>query len=154
MADFVAKGGRWVLAQAVLFAGLAGLAALRPLPFSFTGNQALGWILLGLGVGIALAASAALGSSLSPFPAPVESGHLVAAGPYRLVRHPIYTGVITGSVGLALARGDWLSLLVAAALLPFFYAKSIREESQLTAKYDDYETYCRQVKKRIVPGIL
>lgn len=154
MTDFVAKGGRWVLAQAVLLAGVVLSAAIRPVRFSFTGHQAAGWVLVVLGVALALAAASALGSSLSPFPAPVASGRLIAAGPYRLVRHPIYTGVIIGSLGIALAQGDWLSLVTASALLPFFYAKSIREEAHLSVKYDDYESYRRQVKARILPGIL
>ncbi len=154
MADFVAKGGRWVLAQAALLAGLTLLAAIRPVPFSFAGHQAVGWFLVILGVVLAMAAASALGSSLSPFPAPVASGRLIAAGPYRLVRHPIYTGVIIGALGLALARGDWLSLAVASALLPFFYAKSISEEAHLSMKYNGYEEYRRQVKSRILPGIL
>ena len=154
MTDFFAKGGTWVLAQGALLVTVAVLAATRPAPFTFPGRGIVGWALVALGLAIALRASAALGSSLSPFPAPVKAGRLVAAGPYRVVRHPIYTGVILGSLGVAYAFGDWLSLLAAASLVPFFYAKSTSEEEHLSTTYPDYESYRREVPKRIIPGVL
>ncbi len=141
-------------AQAALLTALVVLAGVRPVPFSFVGHQAVGWTMVVAGAVTALMAASALGSSLSPFPAPVRSGKFVAKGPYGIVRHPIYTGVITGSVGFSIAQGDWLSLVVAIALLPFFYAKTIREELHLLATYEDYESYRGQVTRRIVPGVL
>ena len=154
MKDFAARGGRWVLAQGALLVTMAIFAVVRPLPFSFVGHQAAGWALGVAGVVIALAAASVLGSSLSPFPAPVRAGEFVTKGPYGIVRHPIYTGVITGSLGISIGQGDWLSLAIAIGLLPFFYAKTIREEDHLLATYEAYEPYRRQVRRRIVPGIL
>ena len=154
MRDFVARGGGWVAAQAALLTALVVLATIRPVPFSFVGHQAVGWAMVVAGAITTLTAAAALGSSLSPFPTPVSSGRFVAKGPYGIVRHPIYTGVITGSVGFSVAQGDWPSLAVAIALLPFFYAKAIREEAHLLASYRDYESYRAQVTRRIVPGVL
>ena len=154
MNDFFARGGRWVLAQGLLLVTVAVLAVTLPVPFSFPFHQPGGWTLVVIGVGFALVASAALGSSLSPFPAPLEAGRLVATGPYRLVRHPIYTGVILGSLGIAVARGDWLSLLAASALILFFYAKSTHEEVHLMATYPEYAAYRQRVTKRIIPRVL
>ena len=154
MTDFVARGGWWVLGQAALLTAVVLLAAIQALSFSFRGHQTAGWALVLFGVVLALVAAAALGSSLSAFPAPLQSRKLVARGPYRIVRHPIYTGVILGSFGIAIAVGDWLSLIVALVLVPFFYAKTIREERHLLEAYADYEPYRQQVTKRIVPGVL
>ena len=46
----------------------------------------------------------ALGSNLTAFPKPIEGGTLVTKGMYRLVRHPIYTGLILGTLGLGIFR--------------------------------------------------
>ena len=46
----------------------------------------------------------------------VEDQHIVTSGPYKLVRHPSYTGMMLAFAGMGLALGNWLSLLVLIVL--------------------------------------
>ena len=76
---------------------------------------------------------------------------LIERGPYRLVRHPIYTGLLLAIFGTCLAGGRvWnLSVVVMAALLVIVKLKS--EEALLTHQFPDaYPQYQRRVKT-IIP---
>jgi protein-S-isoprenylcysteine O-methyltransferase Ste14 len=85
----------------------------------------------------------------------VEKDHeLVERGPFRMVRHPSYTGVLLAFVGWALTLRNWTAILV--VLVPIFIAFVRRmnvEESALTeALGDQYRDYIRRTK-RLVPGV-
>ncbi len=85
----------------------------------------------------------------------IASDHrLIDSGPYRLVRHPSYTGSLLAFLGFALTLGNWLS--VVAMILPIFLAFLYRmkvEESALRAGLgDSYESYRRR-SKRLLPFI-
>ena len=72
-----------------------------------------------------------------------EAHHIVDTGPYRLVRHPIYTGFIVVYVGLALLCGNWLGWLALAVLICGLWLKARAEEQFLieelgTPAYIDY----------------
>lgn len=87
--------------------------------------------------------------NLSAFPRPPEEASLVTTGPYALVRHPIYSGVILLAVAWALVRRSPLTLAYAFLLFVFFDIKSRREEQWLQAKFTQYADYQRRVKKLI-----
>ena len=154
MPGFVERGGHWVVAQFVLFGTVLWAGSARLAPFSFRGHDLLGWTMALAGFAVALVAVAALGRNLTPFPKPLEAGDLIDRGPYRLVRHPIYTGVILIMIGFALAAGDWLALGLAILTIPFFYAKTSFEERRLYESYPAYADYQQQVRRRIIPGFL
>ena len=85
----------------------------------------------------------------------VGEGHrVVDDGPYRLVRHPSYTGLLMGALGVGIALDNWLS--VAACLLPALTAFTIRllsEERTLAEQLGEpYRAYMTRTK-RLVPGI-
>lgn len=93
-----------------------------------------------------------LGDALTPFPRPLDGAVLHRQGAFRLMRHPIYTGVILASLGWS---GWWLSgagLLPVLALAIFFDRKAVYEENWLRKKYRDYGDYARRVKK-FIPGL-
>ena len=154
MSGFVERGGLWVSAQVVLLVAIVWIGRLDLVTFSFEGQQVVGWVLIGLALVIGIAASLSLGGNLTPFPKPVAAGTMVEHGLYRLVRHPIYTAVIIGMIGIAVRGGDWVSLALALGLAPFFYAKSTFEERHLIEHYPGYVEYHRRVSKRLMPGIL
>jgi protein-S-isoprenylcysteine O-methyltransferase Ste14 len=149
-----AKGEWYVAIQVVLF----GLVAFGPpsLP-SWSGWSnplstfaiVAGLLLGGVGGLLALGGVFSLGRNLTAVPHPKEDAHMVAHGAYRWVRHPIYSGLILGALGLALLRGGWLSLLYALILFIFFDIKSRREEQWLREKYADYAAYQQRVRKLI-----
>lgn len=154
MHAFIERGGHWVAAQFILFALVLTAGLARPTPVSFSGHRPIGWVIGIVGLVVAVAASQALGRNLTPFPKPLDQGALVERGAYRVVRHPIYSGVILIMIGFAVAQGDWLSMGLALTTIPFFYAKTSHEERHLVATYPAYADYRTRVKKRIVPGVL
>lgn len=147
--------GEWyVVVQIVLF----GLVAFAPanLPGQSTWNEpgrtigiVAGLIVGGIGGLLVFAGLFSLGSNLTAVPRPKENAHMVEHGAYRVVRHPIYSGIILGSFGLGLLRGGWLALLYALVLFIFFDIKSRREEKWLQEKYTDYAEYQTRVRKLI-----
>ena len=77
----------------------------------------------------------------------LKEGHrLIRSGPYQFVRNPIYTGVITGVAGTAIAIGK-ISGLVSVAIIFAVYSWKIRREEKLLAGEfgEEYATYCREV---------
>jgi protein-S-isoprenylcysteine O-methyltransferase Ste14 len=72
---------------------------------------------------------------------------VVDTGPYALVRHPIYTGVIVATVATAVQRGTALSLTGAALMILGWYVKARLEERFLREQLgpDNYDAYARQV---------
>ena len=68
---------------------------------------------------------------------------LIIQGPYRWVRHPIYTGLLLMFIGTALAVGEWRSVLAVAIAAASFWRKLTIEEGvmrrQFGAAYDDYK---------------
>ena len=111
-----------------------------------------GWALAGAGSLIFAAGLIRLGVNLTPLPYPKDNATLVVSGPYRLVRHPIYSGGIILAFGWALAVNGWLTLLYAIVLLVFFDIKSRREERWLCERFAEYPEYQKRVKK-LVPFI-
>jgi protein-S-isoprenylcysteine O-methyltransferase Ste14 len=85
----------------------------------------------------------------------IKEGHeLVQTGPYGLVRHPIYTGILTGFVGTAIAVDQVRGWVAAALVLVSFWMKLTLEERWMRevfgARYDEYS---RRVKA-LVPFVL
>ena len=73
----------------------------------------------------------------------IKVGHeLVRTGPYRWVRHPIYTGLIVAMAGTALALDQWRGLIALVLLWISFTAKRLKKEQFMRqtfgAQYDDY----------------
>ena len=78
---------------------------------------------------------------------------LIRSGPYRLLRHPIYTGLLTMYAGTALVTGEWLGI-VGLALALFAYWRKIRlEEANLNVAFGEgYEAYRRETWA-LLPGL-
>jgi protein-S-isoprenylcysteine O-methyltransferase Ste14 len=70
---------------------------------------------------------------------------LIRSGPYKLLRHPIYTGVLTMYAGVAIVTGEWLAI-IGLALVVLAYGRKIRlEEANLDVAFGaDYAAYRRQ----------
>jgi protein-S-isoprenylcysteine O-methyltransferase Ste14 len=120
-------------------------------------SLALAWTGLGLevaGVAFAISAREHLGKLWSGTITLKEGHRIVQSGPYRLARHPIYTGILTGVVGVVLARGDLASLL-ALVLFALGVARKIAiEEKLLGSRFgEEYAAYRKKVRA-IIPFIL
>ena len=85
----------------------------------------------------------------------IERDHeLVERGPFRIVRHPSYTGVLLAFVGLGLSLGNWAALLV--ILIPigaaFVHRMNVEEDALSRALGPRYAEYIKRTK-RLVPFI-
>lgn len=153
--DFGPRGEGWVVAQFALIAVIAGLG-FRDLQVH---GPAHPWgpaaTILGAAALVAGALVAALGAwelraSLSPFPRPVTGAALVESGVFRLIRHPIYSGLVLAAVGWAVLTGSVLALIAAGALFLVLDGKSRREEDWLASAHPGYGAY-RARSKRLLP---
>jgi protein-S-isoprenylcysteine O-methyltransferase Ste14 len=146
------RGQIWVVAQGILLL-LFALAPRVGSPWPAHDLFRLaGWVLAGIGIVLLVWSAVNLGRSLTPFPRPLPDGELVTSGAYRLVRHPIYSAVIIGTLGLSLATENWLRLALTGVLFLFFDMKARREERWLQEQYPGYEAYKAHVK-RFIPWI-
>ncbi len=111
----------------------------------FPGSAWLQWLAISttaIGIGFAIWARVYLGGNWSSS-VTVKVGHqLVRTGPYRWVRHPIYSGLILGLLGTALAQRRFGGLVSVALFYAGFKIKSRIEERTMTktfgAEYDEY----------------
>jgi protein-S-isoprenylcysteine O-methyltransferase Ste14 len=149
-----ARGGGWVALQFSLILVILALGVAGP-----GWPDSTRWWLKGAGALIAICggvviASAArlLGSSLTPFPRPAEGAELVELGPYRVVRHPIYSGGLLFVAGLSLAL-SWWALAGTAVLAVVWGLKARVEERLLDERYPGYAEYRRRVRYRLVPYV-
>jgi protein-S-isoprenylcysteine O-methyltransferase Ste14 len=102
----------------------------------------LGVALTTVGVAIAIWARRTLGEYWSARVTLKEEHRLIRTGPYRWVRHPIYTGMFLAGAGTALVVGEWRGLLAIALMLVTHSRKALREEKLLTREFgDEYAAY-------------
>jgi protein-S-isoprenylcysteine O-methyltransferase Ste14 len=78
---------------------------------------------------------------------------LIRSGPYRLMRHPIYTGLLAMYAGTALVTGEWLAI-IGLGMAAFAYGRKIRlEEANMKVAFGaDYDAY-RHDTWTVVPGL-
>ncbi len=149
------RGEGWVVLQSLLFAAIVACALLGagwpertewPLRIVGIALEVCGAILGVLGV-------RGLGSSFTAFPLPREHAGLRRAGIYKLVRHPIYGGVIVVALGSSLWRSP-LALVPTVLLAGVFELKSRREELWLTERYPEYAGYRAATPHRFIPWLI
>ena len=84
----------------------------------------------------------------------VTPDRILAIGPYRYTRNPMYLGHLIFMTGLAITFWSWFALIILAARAWWFQSRVLHDEACLTAKYgDEYRAYCANVK-RWIPGVL
>ena len=134
-----------VLAYELLF---ANWPRLGPLQQRFVPQEVwIAWTGIALtfvGIAIAIWARYCLGVYWSARVTLKEDHRLIRSGPYAYVRHPIYTGMLLGTVGAALVAGEWRGVLAVALLLAAHSRKAMREEALLTTEFgEEYVSYRR-----------
>ncbi len=85
-------------------------------------------------------------------PAPKAAGHLVTTGPYRLIRHPMYSAVLLGAGAMAWLVQPLTGALAWCALWLVLLIKAQMEERWLNEHHARYAAYCLQ-SKRFVPWL-
>ena len=95
----------------------------------------LGVLLTVAGIAFAIWARWHLGENWSATVTLKEGHELINTGPYRRIRHPIYTGMLLAFVGTALALGEYRALISVGIVLVAFYAKAKKEERFLAQEF-------------------
>lgn len=103
----------------------------------------LGTVMLAAGLGFSVWARRHLGRNWSAHVVVKEDHALIRTGPYRYVRHPIYTGILFGMFGMALAIGEWRALVGLAGMVLSFAIKSRQEEHRMRETFAEYAEYQR-----------
>jgi protein-S-isoprenylcysteine O-methyltransferase Ste14 len=144
--------GPMLLAAAILWAPTLGVTVLDArflprTPWAFR----IGAVVTIAGLAFSIWARRHLGRNWSAIVTLKEGHELVTSGPYALVRHPIYTGLLFGFLGSAIARGHWSGLLAVALFFLSALRKYRLEERWMRERFGaDYEAYRARVKA-IVP---
>jgi len=103
-------------------------------------NTVVGWMgaaMTAAGIGVALWARWHLGTNWSGVVTLKEGHELIRTGPYRSIRHPIYTGILLAMIGSAVTMGQVRGLIGVAILWAAFYVKARREESFLAQEFGE-----------------
>ena len=136
-----------VSSQMILLLLLLATTPWRKMPL-------LSYLLLGLSFAlIAWAIGTMRKSKLRVSPMPDAKATLVTDGPYKFIRHPMYTSILLGSAGLLVHHFTWMRLGVAVTLAIVLIFKLGWEEEMLRAKFPDYGDYMKR-SKRILPFVV
>ena len=137
---------RYVMAQNVLLIFYAAIVFVAPKDLLFTSNavRMIGSVIAAIGVLLILFAVISLRSVIQIAPEPKETGQLIQSGPYKYLRHPIYTGIVLCVVGLFLRTPTiWIGIATLIVVM-FLFLKARFEEKLLSAVYPDYADYRRR----------
>lgn len=123
-------------------------------------NSAAGWVQwLGLaatmgGCAFTIWAKACLGSNWSAIAAVKQHHELILRGPYAVVRHPIYSGLLLALAGTAIAVGEIRAFIGLGLSFIAFFLKSAAEEQFMREEFSgEYARYSQRVR-RLIPFIL
>jgi protein-S-isoprenylcysteine O-methyltransferase Ste14 len=115
--------------------------------------QGLGIILVAAGLGFAVWARLHLGRNWSSQITLKQDHELIRSGPYGVVRHPIYSGLLVAILGTAIAIGEWRTLVALACVLLAVLRKLSVEERWLGELFPDAYARYRQEVPALVPFI-
>lgn len=112
-----------------------------------------GILLLWGGVAFAIWARYHIGEYWSARVAVKEDHRIIDSGPYAHVRHPIYSGILLGLIGTALAVGNWRAVITFAVILIVLILKARAEEKLLTEQLGDSYVEYKKRTGMLVPNI-
>jgi len=111
-----------------------------------------GFVLLALGLSFAIWARVRIGRNWGAPMTRKDDPELVTGGPYRFVRHPIYTGLLVAGVGTAVALG-WVWLTAVGLAGVYFVYSATVEERYLGDQFPDRYPAYRRATKMLVPFV-
>ena len=110
----------------------------------------IGAIITAGGLYFSVVARRYLGKNWSQAVTIKEDHKLITNGPYALVRHPIYTGLLFGFVGSSIALGEWRGVIAVVLVFAVLLHKLKLEEKWLREQFGEpYKIYCQRVSALI-----
>jgi protein-S-isoprenylcysteine O-methyltransferase Ste14 len=86
--------------------------------------------------------------------ASIKEGHkLIKNGPYRLIRHPMYSSMILVVLGSGLLIANYIIILFTTIVGIAYYIRSRKEEALLREEFPEYDQYAKGTKM-LIPGVL
>jgi protein-S-isoprenylcysteine O-methyltransferase Ste14 len=82
-----------------------------------------------------------------------EAQKVISSGPYAIIRHPMYIGMLLMYGFSPLALGSYWAVLPALILIPIIVARIVNEEKVLRQDLEGYEEYTQKTRYRLIPGI-
>lgn len=84
----------------------------------------------------------------------VEAGQkVISTGPYRVVRHPMYSGLLLMMAAIGFAMGSYVTVVPALLKIPLLMYRAVHEERVLRKELPGYIEYCGRSPWRLVPGL-
>jgi protein-S-isoprenylcysteine O-methyltransferase Ste14 len=120
--------------------------------FFNTFAMVFGALMLGLGIFLGIWAIVSFRQKITPNPKPLRHSFLVTGGPYKYMRHPMYSALILASIGLTLVYPTITRLIALAVLIFVLLSKMKIEEYLLAKRYSHYARYQR-LTGRIFPKL-
>jgi protein-S-isoprenylcysteine O-methyltransferase Ste14 len=107
-----------------------------------------------LGISLRIWANQTLGASYTRMLKTVQGQSIVSNGPYRILRHPGYAGVLLMWFGAGVALRNWIALVLMAPFLGWAYRRRMNAEEEMLLTYigEEYREYRRRTW-RIIPFI-
>jgi len=149
-AHFVPLGVAGVLLGMNSFPGWLGTRWIAPSWTTF----ATGTTLVAVGLLFAIWARVVLGGNWSGSVTLKQNHEIIRSGPYRWIRHPIYTGLVLAFLGSALARGEWRGLLAVLIVVVALWRKWRLEERWLVESFGAAYAEYRRTTWALIPFIL
>ena len=115
--------------------------------------ETIGAVVFASGIALAVWAHVQLGRNWGMPMTQKAEPELVTTGPYRFVRHPIYSGLLAGLLGTTLAN-NLIGLIIVAILGAYFYYSASVEEKNLTATFPTAYPAYRARTKMLIPFVL
>ena len=147
----VAFGFAIGIVGAVLIAGGFTAAAI---PFGRTALFVTGCALMAFGIAFRAWSVVVLGRYFTVDVRVREHQEVVDRGPYRMLRHPSYTGLLCTCLGIGLALGNWLALLFAIVptTIAIVFRIRVEERALLDGIGEPYREFCA-TRSRLIPHI-
>jgi protein-S-isoprenylcysteine O-methyltransferase Ste14 len=144
--------------MSIAFVSIFGLLVYCALDYRFAWSPVASWVsllgdvLIALGLFINLLVfreNSFGGSTVQTF----DAQKVISTGPYALVRHPMYVGVLIMMLGVPLALDAWRGFVIFAILVPGLVWRILDEEKLLMKDLPGYDEYTQKVRYRLVPYI-
>jgi protein-S-isoprenylcysteine O-methyltransferase Ste14 len=152
------SGGARVLDRVLLLGGYVLLFSEIPLLGKHfmaptKSMQIAGAVVTYAGLSLTVWSRARLGRYWSGVVALKQGHRLIQSGPYRVVRHPLYSGIIVAALGMALCITTWSSVAGVALLTACFERRAHKEDALLASEFgSEFEAY-RQRTGRLAPRL-